>query len=45
MFSSRTMKYEFLTTVGTALSYQLQARSFTRCGSALSRRGCSCYQL
>ena len=29
-------------TVGCALSYQLKVRFFTRCGSALSRRGCSC---
>ena len=35
--SSRTTKYEFLPVVGSAL--------FTRCGSAFSRRGCSCYQL
>ena len=33
--SSRTMKF----------SCQLKVPSFTHCGSALSRRGCSCYQL
>ena len=39
------MKCEFLPAVVTALSYQLWVFSFTRCGSVLSRRGCSCYQL
>ena len=43
--SSRTLKYEFLPAVGTTFPLLLSMLFLASCGSALSRRGCSCYAL